>query len=90
MSDFVSLGKQLPPQPGPGLMYFSPILESEPIPFSTSVMSAPTPSQTAAIELIKESFVTRNAFAVYLIVSAEIGSVIRSGASIFLYSSATI
>ncbi|CAB4774663.1 unannotated protein [freshwater metagenome] len=38
-------------------------------------MSAPTPSQIAAMALMKDNLVARNALAAYLMVSAEAGSV---------------
>ena len=64
-----------PPQPGPGCRKLAPILVSDPIPKTTSLMSAPTPSQIAAMALIKDNLVARNALAAYLMVSAEAGSV---------------
>src|SRR6195952_1529633 len=45
------------------------------MPTTTSLTSAPTPSQIAAMALMKLSLVARNAFAAYLIVSADAGSV---------------
>src|SRR5215213_1542395 len=45
------------------------------MPTTTSFTSAPTPSQIAAMALMKLSFVARNALAAYLMVSADAGSV---------------
>ena len=70
-----SFGKQLPPQPGPGRRKLSPMRLSLPMPTTTSLMSAPTPSQMAAMALMNDSLVARNALAAYLMVSAEAGSV---------------
>ena len=55
----------------------------------TSLTSAPTPSQMAAIALTYESFVARKALAAYLIVSADAGSVTMTGAATLAYSDAT-
>ena len=53
------------------------------MPTTTSLTSAPTPSQIAAMALMKLSFVARKAFAAYLIVSADAGSVrLRAGAAV--------
>ena len=53
---------------------------SEPMPTTTSLTSAPTPSQIAAMALMKLNLVAKNALAAYLIVSAEAGSVTITGA----------
>ena len=50
------------------------------MPSTTSFTSAPTASHTAATALMNESLVARNAFAAYLMVSADAGSVTISGA----------
>ena len=60
------------------------------MPSITASTSAPTPSQRAAMALIYEIFVARNAFAAYLMVSADAGSVITQGALNELYISATL
>ena len=52
--------------------------------------SAPTPSQIAATALTNESLVARNAFAAYLIVSADAGSVTMTGAATPRYSDETL
>ena len=52
-------------------------------------MSAPTPSQIAATALMYEILVARKAFAAYLIVSADAGSVTTTGAPTFSYRAAT-
>src|SRR3954452_14005102 len=59
------------------------------MPTTTSLTSAPTPSQIAAIALMKLNFVARNALAAYLIVSADAGSVMITGALILSYSDDT-
>jgi len=51
---------------------------SRPMPFTTSVTSAPTSSHTAAMALTKLILVARKALEAYLIVSAEAGSVIST------------
>ncbi len=70
-----SFGKQLPPQPGPGLRNWGPIRPSLPMPATTAATSAPTCSHIAATLLMNEIFIARNPLAAYLIVSAEAGSV---------------
>ena len=59
------------------------------MPRATSLMSAPTASQTAATALMKEILVARKALAAYLIVSADAGSVTITGAVMPRYSDAT-
>src|SRR3954471_12889297 len=59
------------------------------MPSTTSFMSAPTASHTAATALTKLTFVARNALLAYLINSAEGGSVTISGAATPRYSDAT-
>ena len=66
----MSLPKQLPPQPTPGLRNLAPMRESRPMPAMTSGPSAPTRSQMLAISLAKPIFMARNALAAYLIISA--------------------
>src|SRR3954465_2697597 len=78
----MSLPKQLPPQPTPGLRNFAPIRESSPTPAITSGASAPTLSQMFAISLAKPIFIARNAFAAYLIISALVSDVVSSGTEI--------
>ena len=56
-----------------------PIRESRPIPRATSVMFAPTRSPSSPISLMKLIFSARNAFAAYLISSAEARSVESRG-----------
>ena len=70
-----SLGKQLPPQPGPGRRNAGPMRRSCPMPSITSSTWAPTDSHIAAMALMNESFIARNPLAAYLIVSADAGSV---------------
>src|SRR5918995_7280216 len=53
-------------------------------------MSAPTPSQMAAMALTYDSLVARKALAAYLIVSAEAGSVTITGAATPMYSDDTL
>ena len=60
-----------------------------PIPAATWCTSAPNASQIAAISLMNEIFVARNAFEAYLIISAVRTSVIWIGTSSGSYSSAT-
>ena len=74
----MSLPKQLPPQPTPGLRKRAPMRESRPIPVITSVASAPTRSQMFAISLAKPIFIARKAFAAYLIISALVRDVASS------------
>ena len=59
------------------------------MPTTTSLTSAPTPSQIAAMALMKLSLVARNAFAAYLMVSADAGSVTITGAPTPSYNDAT-
>src|SRR3954471_12178792 len=59
------------------------------MPSTTSFMSAPTASHTAATALTKLTLVARNAVLAYLINSAEGGSVTMSGAATPRYSDAT-
>src|SRR3954463_12120048 len=75
----MSLPKQLPPQPTPGLRNLAPIRESSPIPAITSGPSAPTRSQIFAISFAKPIFIARNALAAYLIISALVSEVESSG-----------
>src|SRR5215207_1868973 len=84
-SAFVSLGKQLPPHPGPGLRNSLPIRLSDPIPSTTSATSAPTCSDRAAMALMNDSLVARKALAAYLISSAVAGSVTMNGAQEVLH-----
>lgn len=81
--------KQLPPHPGPGRKNSVPIRLSYPIPTTTSFTSAPTPSQIAAIALMNDNFVAKNAFAAYLIVSADAGSVTNTCARTLSYKPPT-
>ncbi len=62
---------------------------SDPMPSTTAATSAPTCSHIAATALTKLIFIARNPFAAYLIVSADAGSVMITGVSMFAYSSAT-
>src|SRR5690242_1240753 len=78
----MSLPKQLPPQPTPGLRNFDPIRESSPMPAMTSGASAPTRSQMLAISLANPIFIARNALAAYLIISALVSEVVSSGTEI--------
>ena len=78
----MSLGRHEPPNPGPGWRNFGPIRRSSPIPFATSWTSAPTASESTAISLMNEIFAARNAFAAYLISSAERTPVTTIGVSI--------
>src|SRR5256885_637812 len=78
----MSLPKQLPPQPTPGLRNFAPMRESRPIPDITSGASAPTRSQIFAISLAKPIFIARKALAAYLIISALVNDVVSSGTEI--------
>ena len=89
MSARESFGKQLPPQPGPGRKKFSPMRLSLPIPTTTSLMSAPTPSQMAAMALMNDNLVAKKALAAYLIVSADAGSVMMTRVERPSYSEAT-
>src|SRR5690242_6781445 len=75
----MSLPKQLPPQPTPGLRNLAPMRESSPIPAITSGASAPTRSQILAISLANPIFIARKALAAYLIISAEVSDVASSG-----------
>src|SRR6478609_5857920 len=75
----MSLPKQLPPQPTPGLRNFDPMRESSPIPLITSVASAPTRSQMLAISLANPIFIARKALAAYLIISALVSVVVNRG-----------
>src|SRR5579864_5137116 len=75
----MSLPKQLPPQPTPGLRNFDPMRVSMPIPAITSVDSAPTRSQMLAISLANPIFIARNALAAYLIISALVSDVVNNG-----------
>ena len=59
------------------------------MPTMTSLTSAPTPSQMAAMALTKLSLVARNALAAYLIVSADAGSVTMTCACTPSYSAPT-
>ena len=59
------------------------------MPSATSLTSAPTSSQKCATALMKLTFVARNALATYLIVSADAGSVMSTGACSDSYSSAS-
>ena len=70
MSASVSFPKQLPPQPIPASKKLLPILLSSPIPFATSMISAPILSDKHAISFIKLIFNAKKAFAEYLISSA--------------------
>ena len=54
---------------------------SEPMPSTTAATSAPTASHMAATALTKEIFIARKPLAAYLIVSADAGSVMSTGAS---------
>src|SRR4051794_27454245 len=59
------------------------------MPSTTSFMSAPTPSHTAAMALANDTFVARNALDAYLINSADAGSVTINGAAMPRYSDTT-
>ena len=50
------------------------------MPIATSRTSASTASHRFAIALMNETFVARNAFDAYLIISADAGSVTSTGA----------
>ena len=80
----MSLGKQDPPQPGPGCKKRDPMRWSVPSPRVTDSISAPTASHTAAKALTNDTFVARNELVAYLIVSADAGSTVIMGASIAL------
>ncbi len=71
-------------------MNAAPMRRSAPAPVTTSLMSAPTRSQTAAISLTNEIFAARNALAVYLIISAVRTSVTMIGAPSGAYRSRSI
>ena len=77
----VSLGKQLPPYPGPACRNLDPMRPSDPMPLETALMSAPVRSQRAAISLMKVILVARKALAAYLIISALSRSVVMIGKS---------
>ena len=67
----VSLGKQDPPQPGPGERKLGPILESDPSPSTRSSTHAHTFSQRAARSFTNDRRMARYAFDEYLISSAD-------------------
>ena len=50
-----------------------------PIPWRTSLMSAPSRSQRLAISLMNEIFVARKQLAAYLVISALSGDITRNG-----------
>ena len=85
----VSFGKHDPPHPGPGRRNSRPIRRSSPKPTTTSSTSAPTPSHTAAIVFTNDNLVAKNAFAAYLMVSADAGSVTTTCAPNDAYNPAT-
>src|SRR3954469_9904043 len=60
------------------------------MPTTTSLTSAPTPSQIAAMALMKLSLVARKALAAYLIVSADGGSVMMIWVLTRSYSEPTL
>ena len=60
------------------------------MPSSTAAISAPTVSQRVATALTKLSLVARKALVAYLISSAELGSVTRTGTGKGSYSAATL
>ena len=64
----------------PGRRKHRPIRRSIPIPWATSVTSAPTCSQTLAISLMKLILVARKALEAYLTISAVSSLVLRHGA----------
>ena len=74
-----SLGKHEPPQPIPACKNLLPMRESKPMPFATWVTSAPTRSHILATSLIKLILVAKKALAAYLIISAELRSVTKTG-----------
>ena len=82
----MSLGKQLPPNPMPGLKNCRPIRGSMPMASSTSRLSAWECSQSSAMRLAKEILAARKVFAPCLISSALRTETIFTGAWIFSIS----
>ena len=74
----------------PALRNLSPILGSYPIPFVTSLISAPTISHKFAISFTYEILSARKSFDAYFIISALLLFVTRIGASKSLYTSLRI
>ena len=85
----VSLGRQEPPQPGPGARHDAPIRSSSRMPSVTPSMSAPSCSHNSASVLTYDSFTARKPLLAYFTSSALVLSVSTVGALSDAYSSAT-
>ena len=66
----VSLGKQLPPYPGPACKNLSPMRLSRPMARATSCTLAPAFSHRFAISFMNVIFTAKKAFEAYFIISA--------------------